>query len=470
LVLISLFALAVFGSVIVALGDWRRGIFAATLIGMIQDPVRKLVPGTPALLVLSSVPVWLMVYLGVLRHERGIFAAVRRAHPGLVTAARLFAISLAVPTVLAFRYGFAGWQLAVLGLFSYLSPLYGVLVGYAFARTSADARKLVVFYGTASACMLVGTGLEYLEVAPDWGALGTRALGAQWVRYIGGSAVVLFSGFFRSPDIMGWHAAALAIFALTVLLARRSAADRVWLVFAIEAACCLLVSGRRKMIIMPVVWAAVVALSLVRAGRVGRLIAMAILAAVVSGSVYYAAGELEVHESYYTYAGSAASEGQLRLVQETWTTVIATYNQVGALGQGIGSASQGARYLDVSASSWQESGPSKIMAELGVPGFVCGAVLALAVARALMRAARMALSSRDSPFLAVGLIGFVVANAACFTISHQVYSDAVILSLTSLMLGGVLGAHRWQGVAQATVPEPRPQTWTPVVAGAGIRR
>jgi hypothetical protein len=45
--------------------------------------------------------------------------------------------------------------------------------------------------------------------------------------------------------------------------------------------------------------------------------------------------------------------------------------------------------------------------------------------------------------LSAPIIGFVVANVACFIVSHQVYSDAVILTMTSLFLGVALGAPRW---------------------------
>src|ERR1700730_4499592 len=167
---------------------------------MIQDPVRKMTPGAPPFLVLSSVPIWLAIYVSVIRGEAAARLALRRAYPRLSSAATLFAASLLLRAVLSFQCGFEGWQLAVLGLFGYLSPLLGVLVGFAFARRVTDIRRLLPFYSILSGAMLVGTALEYLNLYSGWAALGTDALGARWVRTTGGGVVDLQSGFFRSPD------------------------------------------------------------------------------------------------------------------------------------------------------------------------------------------------------------------------------------------------------------------------------
>jgi len=455
----------------VALRKWRLGILLAILVGMIQDPVRKLTPGAPPLMVLASVPVWLAVYASVMTAEGGARAALQRAYPRLSSVATLFAASLLPPTALAFQYGVEGWQLAVLGLFGYLSPLIAVLVGFAFARHVGDVRRLLMFYSIVSALMLIGTPLEYLKLFPNVLAIGTDALGAHWVRYTGGGVVDLHSGFFRSPDIMGWHAAAAVMLSLALAMQGRSRTDRLWVLVAAWGGVCLLLAGRRKMTMMPIVWAACLGVALLGSGRFKRAAALAVMAVAVLFSVYYASGEFDVHESYYVYAGTVTTEGPLRVVEDAWNSVWATYDQAGFLGLGLGAASQGARYLTVSgAESWQESGPSKVMAELGVPGFLCALLLAWTIAAALRATMRAGLTRGGGGVFSPPLVGFVVANAACFTISHQVYSDAVVLTLTSLMLGTVLGAPRWAAVARPQPQSAPPAPWARRGAAAPVQQ
>jgi hypothetical protein len=247
--------------------------------------------------------------------------------------------------------------------------------------------------------------------------------------------------------------------------------DRLWLLVAACGGVCLLLAGRRKMIMMPIVWAACLAVALVGSGRFKRAAALALMGIAVVFSVYYASGEFDVHESYYVYAGTVAEEGPMRVMDDAWGSVWETYRQAGFLGMGLGAASQGARYLSVSgAESWQESGSSKVMAELGVPGFFCALVLVWRIATALRWTIRAGLATGGGGVFSLPLVGFVVANAACFTVSHQVYSDAVVLTMTSILLGTVLAAHRWAVVAQPHPESGPPNTWVRRAAEVPVQR
>ena len=48
-------------SATVALADWRRGWLLAIVVGVLQDPVRKLVPGAPVYLTFSIVGVYVAI-------------------------------------------------------------------------------------------------------------------------------------------------------------------------------------------------------------------------------------------------------------------------------------------------------------------------------------------------------------------------------------------------------------------------
>jgi hypothetical protein len=437
---------------------WQRGAFFAILVGVLQDPVRKLSPGTPALLVLSSLPIWFAMAHIVLGRS---WAVLRQAFPTLARAMGLFVASLAIPVVIALQYGVSGWKLAALGLFGYLAPAGCIALGFVFCRRVKEVERLLAFYCVIVAASMVGTPLEFLGAAPGWPALGTEALGGTWIRYTARGTLPLVSGFYRSPDIMGWHAAALVMLGLTLVLHRRFKNSSLLLALVTCGAVALLLGGRRKMLMMPVVWALVVGAYSIRAGRGSRLVALAVAGGLTAGAAYYASGELGVESGYFEHAALVAEEGKARVTGGAWDQLWVTLDQSGFLGAGIGFATQGAQHLGLArGKGWQESGPSRLMVELGLPGFLCALIMATFVGRAALEVLRQ--RSR-APSLALGLIAFAMANGASFIVSHQVYGDVVVLSLTSLLFGIGLSAGCWEQASERAPAQPRSlaQTWQP---------
>ena len=57
--------------------------------------------------------------------------------------------------------------------------------------------------------------MEYLGIAKGWAALGTVAMGHEWIQTsLYGTIVNMIAGFYRSPDVMGWHATALSMLSI----------------------------------------------------------------------------------------------------------------------------------------------------------------------------------------------------------------------------------------------------------------
>ncbi len=435
MLLLSLQVALIAVAAVATLKDWRRGVYFVIVLAALQDPVRKLTIGTPALIVLSALPVW---FAAGQRVAGTAWRGFLQAFPDLTGAMRLFAAALPIPVAITLSYGLDAWALAALGLFGYLAPILAIAIGFVHVRKLVDVERVLTFYCLVTPVALVGALLEYLGVAPDWPAIGTAALGAEWLRTGAGSALKLISGFYRSPDIMGWHAASVVMLGATVALHRgyrRSA----WLFAPIAfAAVCLLISGRRKMIIMPIVWMAVVVGYFARTGRLSRVVPIALTSAVIVGAVYYASGEIGVAEDYYGYAASASVEGRARVLSGAGAEVWQSLLQSGVFGAGIGLATQGAQHLGIAqAQGWQESGPSRLMVELGLMGFVASLYLGLALARAALRRLGQVTAA---PSLGIGLLAFGAANAAAFTVSHQVYGDVAVLTLAAYGVGMGLAA------------------------------
>jgi hypothetical protein len=435
--------------VLVALGDWRVGIAWALAIGALQDPVRKLTPDHPPIMALCAIPIWLAVWASALSKNPRLLRHMSARYPSLSRSVRFFLVSLVPPTVLAFGYGPESWRLAVLGGFGYLAPLVTALVGYVFVRRPADLRRLLGFYAVFTAVMMVGTLMEQFAIPQGWAALGTEAMaGAATYKYYPGHALKLMAGFYRSPDIMAWHAASLTMIALTLALAcalaRRHGFSVMWVALASLGFLCVFLGGRRKAVVMPLVWfVTMLVLYMREKGRRQHAFALVLLAVVVAGGLTYATGETGIHEDYFAYAATTAGDGSERFASGTVDGVLETIRQTGILGAGIGSATQGKQYVGIQLGTWQESGASKLAVELGVPGLLCSLLLGLVLVRVLLDTTHRLPSFGATSTLAFGLCGVLAADAASFAISHQIYGDPTILLLTSLFPGLILSGRRW---------------------------
>lgn len=447
----DLFTICVIAAAATAWADWRRGILLVILVGTLQDPVRKLTPGAPAILAIAALPVWLAVVVGAYQSDPSLWPRFRKAYPQLAKALGVLVLCLLPPILLVLSYGLGAWRMALLGSFAYLAPVAMVVVGFSFARNPVDVRRLLVFHALYSTLFLAGAWAEFLGFFPESPLLGTGALGVRWMRTRAeASAITLISGLYRSPDLMAWHAATLVMGASTLALAGRRLRDRLWLGCAVWGGACLLMAGRRKALIMPLLFAVSYVLFGLAQRRLARLGAVLVAGSILVGSVLFAAGEFALDAGYLEYAASAVTEASDRFSKGTAGALRETFVQSGILGRGIGSATQGGQHITEPGieRGWQESGASKVLAELGVPGFLCALWLGSLVGRGALRAARRSAEVSVSA-LPAALIGILLANLASFTVSHQIYGDVVVVTFTATLLGAALSAPRWLAARSA---------------------
>jgi hypothetical protein len=140
------------------------------------------------------------------------------------------------------------------------------------------------------------------------------------------------------------------------------------------------------------------------------------------------------------YSGSHSVQ---RLDKHGVGAVVGTYKQSGFWGNGLGTATQGARHTGIKfKKGWQEGGLSKIMVELGVLGLFFFLLLCRRLFYSLLSNFR-----RDSYIdgkyfdLRAGLLSIIIANAGAFVVSAQIYSDLFILSIISMCVGFVLSGR-----------------------------
>lgn len=432
-------------SAVVAFGNWRNAVFLVLVVGLLQDPVRKLTPETPSIFVLSTLPIWVVIMVKIFAVENKVLAIFSRGYLKLISRMRMFTLMLIPGGIVMLMHGFFLWKVVLLGAFSYTAPMLGLVIGFVFSQNTKHTLRFLTFYCFLVALMLSGTLMEYMNIFPDWKAIGTSAMKMVWIKYVSfGHTIYMKAGFFRSPDIMGWHGSMMTMLALTLFFVNRPRLSRwIWLVFAVWGVLCIVISGRYKMIAMPMVWAVSFAILIFLYQGIGRVIGIAVIGIMVIAGMNMAASKVGLGGSdFMLYAKSPLSYSVERADGQGVDAMISTFNQTGIWGRGLGSATQGSQHTGVKFTAetkgWQEGGLSKILGELGVGGTVFFLLLCLSLFTAIISIIREKVSSDSLYYLRAGLISIIVANAFAFVVSAQIYSDLFVLSIISMYAGFVL--------------------------------
>jgi len=439
----------------VCFANWRTGIFICFVVGFLQDPVRKLMPGQPVFMTaLVGVPLAMTVLGAHLRRVRISFKPIHAWNKSLRIPLGLFVLLVLVQTVVGFiNTGSA--IIAGIGLLAYLAPLPAILLGYQFSRSARDIVKLMKFYVLGSILMVSGIYLSYLGY--DWKAL--ISVGEGLIAFAPtGEKLVLYSGFFRSPEIAAWHAAA-AVCSLIVL----SAAIRGQVVVKLAAGAlapflvgALLLTGRRKFLVeiflflssygLLLVWSQRTAIKSAALMRLALIFASGVAAASV-GYIYLASDVTATNVlPYYTRGASVQQDVGERVSVMTMESFQYVLAQNGVLGSGAGTGSQGAQHFGGGSrivGGAAEGGLGKVLAELGVPGLVLLLWLAISLARYLWSV--LSVIKEGDPQLsklALGLLAFLVTNGFVYAIAHQVFGDPFVLIILGFFLGFVMAMPR----------------------------
>lgn len=429
-----------------ALAGWRTGILVMIALAAVQDPLRKLVPGTPGWLVLLTAPVFVAVVIGSASQRRGWWTDFRREHKSIAEALILLCVLALPAAAMSATYSNGSWKLTLLGAFSYSVIFLGMIAGFHFARGERDLRRLLVAYALLHGFMLLGGVLEYLHMFSGSRVIGSRALGYEWIRWGHGYTVDMISGFYRSADVMGWHAAAVAM--VSLILASTSSGTRrwTWLGLSVLGLVALLLCGRRKMVYMLPIFLLSFGFIFWQAGRAGRVIAlMGFLAIPLAGVAVVGdwIGEGSANIRYYRGEG---------LQQHAWesirgqgfSTMIETYRQNGVLGAGLGFATPGSHHIAAARPRiWQESTSSRVLVELGVPGAIGFLLVMLTIALKLWRIVRSQLRTHAALSVYLGgLVAFFMANVGSLVVSGQILADPFIAAFLGFLVGVALSIPR----------------------------
>lgn len=430
---------------IVALVDWRRGWLLAVITGLIQDPIRKLIPGTPVFLTLSIVVVYAAVMFAA---QNQILAGLRdfgARYPRLRESFKFlfFALIIAFCNGLV-TFGIAAWRAPALSFFTYVLPVFAVIFGYVYLDRIERLDSFLKFYVIGASVILAGGVLEYLRV--PWRTLGTVALGEEWIRHLPGIQVRILAGFFRGPDIMAWHAGTVAIIGLVFVVRRGLPGSIIWALVASWGFLNCMISGRRKMVYMVAIFALIFLSKYIRRLRSPQIAGLLVSATLFSLVIWNISRGDEQTSAY----AKASKTTRQEISQRLEGGFIESFRQYGLLGGGLGVATQGAHHLidkkaEGSPLGWQEGGAGKFAVELGLIGIVALLVFGFVFLRTMWRITYASILREHSLERNV-LFAIVVANIASFFASAQPYTDPSLALITAFFVGALFATPRLESV------------------------
>lgn len=428
----ALFLAFVAFSALVALTDWRRGWMLALVVGLLQDPARKLTPGTPVAMTFSVMIVYAAI---IVASHREIHAALRdfANRYGRVAQAAIVAVLFIFLAALTgiMTFGVDKWKVPVLSLLIYITPVPAILFGYIYLRREEMLYRFLSVYAALTSLWMIGSLLEHNRIAMP--GLGLIAWSGDYIRFMPGVHIRMVSGFYRAPDIMGWHAAMLCSISIAMAVrAGMTARAWPWLAATAWGFFNCLISGRRKAVYFVLVFIAVFVWRYLRRLQQSQLWAMA-GAGIVLLFVIQNLSSDEQTRAYTRGSVTSRIEVQQRLEGGLRETV----RQVGIMGAGLGSATQGVRHLlgtsyDV---GWQEGGLGKLAVEIGVPGLVAVAFLGWSLLQLFLTLTRIGDVPGTSQIARVTLFALLCANGANFMASAQAYTDPMLALLTAFLVG-----------------------------------
>lgn len=469
--------------------DWRKGMVMCVLVGIAQDPLRKLAPNQP---------IYYVVLVGVIFAIAWIRAALMRVRLGpsvihgwrenLKVPFSLF-IGLVIVQAMHSLVRYDSFLMPGIGLLVWLAPIPAVVLAYQFAarRGVLGVRRWMQFYILVALASLSGVYFEYMGF--NWPTLGE--IGEGQIIYDVGTVLKAYSGFYRASEIAAWHAAAIACFVFMLSMGKRATLFRVVIALLLIG---LLVSlgiltGRRKMLVeitiflstyfFLVAWLqrglARLSVAMLAAGAIGYVVIVGFVAPDLVQNSYTKRMSIENADRIQGYAArgqSVFTDLPARVNAVGLQPVISAIDTFGWLGAGLGTGSQGTNAVAEAhgIDRWSaEGGLGKIAMELGIPGLLLVIWLLGALARHLhWQLVAVAKISPQHARMAYGLVAFLVANAATFSVATQAYSDLFVLLILGWCVGFLLAMPQLAANGDGVRRRSGQSGFGPTTRGAGL--
>lgn len=413
------------------------------VVALLGDPIRKLTPNNPVFLSVCFVPIFGVIYLRILsiaRKNKNIFSY----YPSFKQPVFFYLLCLVFAFLNAFFRNPHALPLILFSLAQYLGIIIAVRVGYYFLRRENDLIKLVKIVVLTEIPFLFTVLLHFLGYQDRFPVLRTMRFEGAYVQFHGGEMLAMLNGIFRSPEPMGWNAMIVTIGALFLLVRGRQ--KILWNIFFSFASLfgifCILMSGRRKFFLGVMIFV-IIFLILIMRKNVKKMISILLFLLILFGFGWNYLSKKEMATLYIASAKSGYTATGERFKSGVYGSMIWAIKRDGFFGAGLGASTQGAAHFKGSSEqAGIESGPGKILSELGVPGFIAFVLLVLSYFGNLYKILKMKWF-KGTIFMSVAfLFSLVLTHFILFLVSHQIYGDPFIALVTGLTFGMLLAIPR----------------------------
>ncbi len=446
--------------VLVALGNYRLGLWLMLVAGLLADPIRKLTPGNPIFIQIAFISIFFAIYFVAIlmkKSKKRLFYYF----PKFKRPLQWFLVFLGINTVRPILVDLEFLPFVVYSLVQYLGLIVSIQLGFYLIRSENDMVRFVKIYILTLTPFLFSVLLHFLGLQWKWPVLQTMKFGEQpYVHWHAGITLIMRNGLFRNPEPMGWHAMIYVICCLFLLFRRKGTLFRkvLYAFSSFFGVWCILLSGRRKFLLSAVIFI-IIFLILTMRKSAKKMIGYFLIMVVFFGLGWYYfestkqediyIAEKTERESAYIKTGKSAFEAMWwEARRRMYGSILWAIGRDGFFGRGLGASTQGIHHLHYKLSrpmadgSGIEAGTGKLISELGVPGTFAFIILIWvylhSIYKVTMRKRTRGITSTTNIFL----LSLVLTNLICFFLSHQVYADPLIAVLTGLTFGFLLATPK----------------------------
>jgi hypothetical protein len=447
----TLLLLILFAGLAVSLlgNDWKSGILWTIAIGFLQDPIRKLTPGQPTLMV-GLVLIGFTICAYLIYQDRGQLDLryIFWTSPQLLDIIPYFMVLLLAQAVNSF-YRFGSPSLVAIGLSFYIAPAIALWVGFHIGRDLSLLRRVIVFYVILSIIFAFTVLLDFRGVdIPAFEEVGTGIL----ITFEGGSKSGA-SGLWRTSEIASWHLAAAACFSIILTFSDRDVGWQIlYISIAVVFSVLSVTTGRRKSQVLIVAFLGIYLLIFSRQSSPAsrERIIMSVLGgagisfAVVSMFLLDLLGSN--YEIFLNRASTSTDSLGERLQSQGLDAFLKGIEVGGGFGLGLGAGSNlgnfdaGANRAAVRSLGYvSEGGGGRLVVELGIPGILIIGWIIFVSLQMLWRNFRLIrfLPSEEIALVS-GTLSFGLANIIFFFSAAQLYSDPFVLIVLGVSIGSML--------------------------------
>ena len=443
IILISV-ALLVFGSII---SDWKTGIPIGLYTGFLQDPLRKIIPEQPVSLNLLIVGILILTALSaIVKFRRFSLSEVFQNYSNLLDLLKIFIFFVFLQALNAFLRTNSP-VVPILGILSYLLPLFAICLTSYYFHNARDLEKLALTYILINIVIACSIYLEWSNLV-NWEILKPigKALTITDSR-ISGGILISHAGIMRTSEVAAWHmGSGICATCLLFLSSSYKKLNLIALPVVMLFFSAGLLTGRRKFVATVITFLLsylilyiLTSLSISKKMSLQPLIILMfclLLGSIALNSIldtdsfqaYTTRGEISVNDVQDRFSGLGLSSIQWALNYDNW------------MGFGAGIVSGGSQYAAGESytlvAGAGEAGLGKIIIELGIPGFLLCVVIVYVLTQYLWKILKIT-HQYDSKIgsLTNGVLAFQIANFAVFTSAAQIYGDPFVLSIQGFCMG-----------------------------------